>query len=237
MLKDIRKSVFLRYICMKKQIKKIADFFAFTRSERRGIVALLGILGFFMTGIQVIPLCYSKPPELAIFEDLPERKELHKAQTASPQSPTNNTLSKPKSFKSAREKKVFTVQANACDTLDLQQIRGIGSAFSKRIVKYRDQLGGFVRKEQLLEVWGMDSVKYAQIEGAFIIDKQNIRKINLNTASINDLKRHPYLDYYQAKAIVQTRESQGFYTNVEDILKIALMDEETFGLICEYLEI
>ncbi len=232
---------------MKKLFQKFTDFFAFTKSERRGILALLGILGGLMIGIQIMPYCYAKP--VSDYSDIGANSSVEKnvgktvgAQNFVPQqtlrsNARNNTPQNSKKFQPIREKKPFTIHANTCDTLDLQQIRGIGSAFSKRIIKYRDQLGGFVRKEQLLEVWGIDSAKYAQIEGAFIIDKKNIRKINLNTVTINDLKKHPYLDYYQAKAIVQTRDSQGLYKSIDDILKIALIDKETFELICEYLEI
>ncbi|MDR2907420.1 MAG: helix-hairpin-helix domain-containing protein [Bacteroidales bacterium] len=228
---------------MKKLLQKFTDYFAFSKGERRGIVALLGILGCLMIGIQILPHGYVKPiPNYADVGDNPTA-ESHNyaslqsysgnhAQQERPQKPPQQS-----GYRPPREKKPFTVQANICDTFDLQEIRGVGPAFARRIFKYRNLLGGFIHKEQLKEVWGIDSAKYAQIEAAFIIDKQNIRKINLNTATINDLKTHPYLDYYQAKAIVQTRDTQGLYQSIEDILKIALIDQETFDLIREYLEI
>lgn len=226
---------------IKKRFAEVMDFFAFTRSERRGIIVLLGIFVFFVIGIQVIPYCYPNPSKIKLLDDSQDPFSSHKASEYTPRNahphkrPADTAT--PKSYRPFREKKAFTVQANICDTLDLQEIRGIGSVFSKRIIKYRDLLGGFVRKEQLLEVWGIDSAKYVQIEKAFIIDQQHVRKINLNTATINDLKNHPYLDYYQAKAIVQTRDKQGLYKDISDILKIALVDSETFDLIKDYLEL
>jgi len=242
---------------MKKTFTTFTNFFAFTKGERRGIVALLGILTSLMMGIQIVSFG-AKHNDLEFSdENLVQSSSSFSGNnrsnvgdsaytetwhaTSQQGQPHFDRLSdrspqQPR-FQQSRERKPFTVQANTCDTLDLQQIRGIGSTTSHRIIKYREQLGGFVRKEQLLEVWGIDSTRYEQIKDAFIIDKQNIRKLNINTISIRELQRHPYLDYYQAKAIVQTRDSQGPYENISDILKIALIDQETFNLIKDYLEL
>ncbi|MDR0436738.1 MAG: helix-hairpin-helix domain-containing protein [Bacteroidales bacterium] len=233
---------------MKKLFTSFTNFFGFSKSERRGIVALLSILVVLMMGIQMMPY-YSKSHNLSITDEISEshRSNIDNdtsvgaqnlAPLHSPQLSQHSSQQNPqRSFQPVRGKKPFTVQANTCDTLDLQQIRGIGSTISKRIIRYREQLGGFVRKEQLLEVWGIDSARYAQIEAAFIIDKKNIRKLNINTATIRELQNHPYLDYYQAKAIVQTRDKQGLYETITDILKLALIDRETFDLIKDYLEL
>jgi DNA uptake protein ComE-like DNA-binding protein len=235
-----------------KLFTTFANIFGFNKSERRGIVALLGILACLMIGIQILSHGYSKPFDPPITEDISSNNSFNNpsqigdsTESTSTLTDNNNNAQQGQSQVSSqqfqqtniRERKPFTVQANTCDTLDLQQIRGIGSAFSKRIISYRERLGGFVRKEQLLEVWGIDSAKFVQIEAAFIIDKNNVRKLNINTATIRDLQNHPYLDYYQAKEIVQTRDKQGFYENVSDILKLSLMDRETFELIRDYLEL
>jgi len=234
---------------MKKTFTSFANFFGFNKSERRGIVALLGILTFLMMGIQVMSYG-TKRNDLDFSDEFlvqsptdfrsnsgDSTRSAHagsydNSQQGRPQGSPQQ--SSPPNFQ-VRERRPFTVQANTCDTLDLQQIRGIGSATSHRIINYRERLGGFVRKEQLLEVWGIDAERYAQIESAFIIDKENIRKLNINTIAIRDLQRHPYLDYYQAKSIVQTRDKQGLYENISDILKLALIDQETFDLIKDYL--
>ncbi|MCL2028238.1 MAG: helix-hairpin-helix domain-containing protein [Bacteroidales bacterium] len=228
-------------------MKKLFIFFAFTKGERRGIVSLLGILSFLMMGIQVMPY-YSKQETLEFSDEIlvgAETASTSVTATAERSADTEvletsgNARTQPNSpprFQE-RERKIFTVQANTCDTLDLQQIRGVGSKTSHNIINYRERLGGFVRKEQLLEVWGIDSNRYEQIQAAFVIDKKNIRKLNINTIEIRDLQRHPYLDYYQAKAIVQTRDTQGLYTHISDILKLSLIDQNTFDLIKDYLEI
>lgn len=127
------------------------------------------------------------------------------------------------------------VELNTADTLDLQQLYNIGPTFSRRIVRYRTLLGGFVNKGQLLEVYGMDSARYSDILPYIIIDTAAVSKIDINTATIDQLKRHPYLDYYQAKAIVRLRESQGLYQNIGDLLNVALIDQQTFSKIAPYI--
>ncbi|MDR2512047.1 MAG: helix-hairpin-helix domain-containing protein [Bacteroidales bacterium] len=137
----------------------------------------------------------------------------------------------------ASTRKIFTVDANIADTLDLQEIRGIGSVLAKRIVNYRNLLGGFVAKEQLLEVWGIDSIKYTAVKDAFVLKTVKIAKIKLNTIDIQTLKKHPYMDYYLAKAIVQDREKNGLFEKIEDILRIEMIDNQTFAKIKPYLSI
>ena len=132
-------------------------------------------------------------------------------------------------------KTVFTVNLNEADTLDLKELRGIGSAFSKRIVAYRTRLGGFYDKNQLLEVYGFSEELLMQIENSLIIDTAMVRKINLNTASIDEMKKHPYLDYYKAKAIATYREKVKPFDNIEEILLANLIYEETFNKIKPYL--
>lgn len=127
------------------------------------------------------------------------------------------------------------VELNTADTLDLQQLYNIGPTFSRRIVRYRTLLGGFVNKGQLLEVYGMDTARYADILPYITIDTAAVSKIDINTATIDQLKRHPYLDYYQAKAIVRLRESQGLYQNIGDLLNVALIDQQTFSKIAPYI--
>jgi competence ComEA-like helix-hairpin-helix protein len=127
------------------------------------------------------------------------------------------------------------VELNTADTSDLKELRGIGSGYAKRIVKYRQQLGGFYKPEQLLEVYGFTQELYEKVAPNIIIDGDELRKININTATLDQLKRHPYLDYYQAKAIVNYREKYGKFASVDDLLKTNLIYQETFDKIKPYL--
>lgn len=124
---------------------------------------------------------------------------------------------------------------NTSDSLTLQRLRGIGPVLSSRIVRYRESLGGFVSKEQLREVYGLTDSTYDGIAPHLVEDSVPVRQIDINTATIAQLRRHPYLDYYQAKAIVQLREQQGPYSSVEDVQRVPLIEPETYNKIRPYL--
>lgn len=134
-------------------------------------------------------------------------------------------------------KPIFIVEINSADTNDLQEVKGIGPAFARRIAKYRDLLGGFINKEQLLEVFGMDTARYNQIQTSFTINPEAIQKININKASIQDLKKHPYFDYYTAKSIVMYRTKNGDYKSVNDIKKANLIYDDFYNKISPYLTV
>jgi competence ComEA-like helix-hairpin-helix protein len=135
------------------------------------------------------------------------------------------------------QKRQFIAALKTPDTTDLKELKGIGSGFARRITAYRERLGGFVRKEQLKEVWGIDSILYALVAPQVTIDAENIRKININTATIDILKKHPYLDYYLAKEIVKYREKYGIFATTDDLQKVNLIDKETYRRIKPYLTV
>ncbi len=134
-------------------------------------------------------------------------------------------------------KPLFVVEINTADTNDLQEVKGIGPAFARRIANYRDKLGGFVKIEQLREVFGMDSAKYEQIQASFTINPLDIQKININKASIQDLKKHPYFDYYLAKSVVMYRNKNGDYHSVSDIKKANLIYDDFYDRVSPYLTV
>lgn len=120
---------------------------------------------------------------------------------------------------------IVLVELNQADSALLETVRGIGPAFASRIIRYKTRLGGFYKKEQLLEVYGMDSVKYAGLKDQVKVNENDILKININTATFDELKPHPYLTYKQMNAIIQYRKQHGAYTNAADLEKIAILDK------------
>lgn len=154
----------------------------------------------------------------------------------SPPSETSSAAPASSSFyQTQHPKKSLSFELNTADSLDLVQLYNIGPVIARRILKYRSLLGGYVRKEQLREVYGIDSARYNDIAPHLTVDPSRITPIDINTADIDRLKRHPYLDYYQAKAIIRLREEKGAYAGVRDILNIPIIDSETFTRIEPYL--
>lgn len=120
----------------------------------------------------------------------------------------------------AKISKGESVEINIADTTALKTIPGIGSYFAKQIVRYRNLLGGFITKEQLCEIEGFPEEALSYID----IDKENIKKIQVNRLSLSQLRRHPYINYYQARAITDYRRLHG---EIKDIREMKLLKEFT----------
>jgi len=127
------------------------------------------------------------------------------------------------------------IEINTADSARLTMIRGIGPAFARRIVHYRERIGGFYNKEQLKEVYGIDKEKYDQIETGIAVDGKHIIKVNINTATFNELKRFPYLSYKQMDAIVAYRDEHGNYNALNDLKNIAILNDGILRKIGPYL--
>ena len=95
--------------------------------------------------------------------------------------------------------------SNRADTAELKKIPGIGSGIARLIVNYRQRLGGFYQIEQLQEI----HLNYRQLQAWFTVTPSEIRRINLNRVGIERLRHHPYINFYQAKALVEYRKKKG----------------------------
>lgn len=112
------------------------------------------------------------------------------------------------------------VDLNRADTTELKKIPGIGSGIARLISNYRRQLGGFYRVEQLGEI-GLD---HRQLAAWFRIDTTALQRLDVNRTGIERLRRHPYLNFYQAKAIVEYRRKHG---PLKSLKPLALYEEFT----------
>lgn len=140
-------------------------------------------------------------------------------------------------YKKDDSKKTVVVELNTADQEMLESIPGIGSFYAKNILKYRQQLGGFHKKEQLLEVWKMDVEKYSTIEKYVEIDVTLIKMIELNSITIEELKNHPYIDWSIANSIIKMRNQKGTFKSVQEIKESVLIDKELFEKLKPYLSL
>lgn len=220
-------------------MKDWRDLFYFSKSERRALT----LLSFLILGAWLL-LWVTEPEEEAV----PLTVVAQKFQTDSvpklkSQDTVRNiprTVSKPRSSYSEKRRfqKPFTssskrpgsqkfpvgtqVELNQADSLTLQKVPGIGPVFSRRIIKYRDLLGGFYAVHQLAEVYGIDADKYAALEPWFTVDTTLIRPLAVNQADYRTLIRHPYLNKQQTKILLRFIERKGKLQGWEEL---RLLDE------------
>lgn len=112
------------------------------------------------------------------------------------------------------------IELNSADTTALKKIPGIGSYYARQIIRYKEQLGGFASLSQLKEIKGLPE----NIERWFTISGPVFRKIKINRLSTDQLRKHPYLNFYQSKIITEHRRKYG---PIKDIKALSLYEEFT----------
>lgn len=129
------------------------------------------------------------------------------------------------------------LELNTIDSLELISINGIGPFYASQIINYRNKLGGFYKREQLMEIWKMKEETYQILMESLIIDTSTLQKIHLNTVSFEKLKNHPYLSYSQANSIVKMRTQLGRFDSIISIKKSKLINDDTFLRVRPYLSL
>lgn len=128
-----------------------------------------------------------------------------------------------------------TVEINTADSATLTRIHGIGPAFARRIITFRKKLGGFLSKEQLKDVYGMDADKYKEISPEITVIPARIQLTDINKVDFEQLRQFPYISYKQANAIIQYRAQHGNYQSLQDMSNIAILDEGILRKIAPYI--
>lgn len=142
-----------------------------------------------------------------------------------------------KSQKVIEKRTPVHIEINTADTSSLKKLRGVGSYFAKKIVEYRERLGGFYSEKQLLEVWNFNPEVLLYPENIIISDTNQLKKLPLNTVSKENLAKHPYLTWKQANSIVNLRNQHGKYRKIEDVKNSILITDSLYQKIYPYLSL
>lgn len=228
---------------MKNNRKRInRGLIVMNKGERIAVITLLVIIAILLAFSVFRPALHFSDKDMVAFHNLDslialqEKAESEKKdkpysfpESSSNFASTNKTpKSIPKSAPSKSEppkkgsttptpKKIPILELNATDSVALVALPQIGEVMASRIQRYRDRLGGYVCYEQLYEVKGMDSARFATVRPYLLLDISNIRKLEVNRDEFKTLLRHPYLEYEQVKAIVNYRERKGLIRNWEQL--------------------
>ena len=127
------------------------------------------------------------------------------------------------------------IDINQSDAEDWQKIKGIGPAYAKRIIRFREALGGFTSTDQVAQTYKLPDSTFQQIQ-PFLKASPIYRKLEINKADAEVLKSHPYINWKQARAVVNYRLQHGNFEQIEDLKKVKILSSELVEKLEPYLE-
>jgi len=155
---------------------------------------------------------------------------------------TSHLVEPPTGQKPESEKEIFSndpkyamVNINTADTSAFIALPGIGNKLALRIVNFRDKLGGFYSIGQIGETYGLPDSVFRKIKPFLKLETNNIKKFNINTATKDEMRSHPYIKWNLANAIVEYRNQHGNFSSLEDLKNISLVTTDVFDKIKFYL--
>ena len=129
-----------------------------------------------------------------------------------------------------------SIEINTADTFAFTSLPGIGSKLALRIVTFREKLGGFYSIDQIGDTYGLADSTFQKIKQFLKLDNPSVKKINVNTATVDEMKVHPYIKYSIANPIVAYRNKHGSFSNLEDIKKVMAITDEVYKKVAPYLK-
>lgn len=228
---------------------KIRDHFGFSKAETNGVLILLLLIIIFLTLPQVLKWYYrtkytiNHDQDIALLDStlaLLEKQRI--TQKSLPNQSDRHSTPPSQGSNNKREshfpKKIQAFDINTADTSQLQQLQGIGTVLSARIIKYRDKLGGFVSKAQYQEVYGLAPLTIESLtKHTYIVPGYQPKQVNINTDDFKTLLAHPYLTYEQVQSIMRHRARHGELKAVKDLLALRILEEATFEKVKPYLTV
>lgn len=186
-----------------------SSLFSYGRPEQRGIVLIVVVAAAALLFVALRP---ARRPDAAWLADADRHNDslrtawLEQQRARYPRfDTTRNSTARPY----ADPKPAVYIELNGADSARLTSVRGIGPAIARSLVRTRTRLGGFARKSQLREAWGVTEENFDLLASQFFIDTARIQKINLNFAPPSTLRSHPYFTGSMVERILEGRERFG----------------------------
>ncbi|MFZ9848396.1 MAG: ComEA family DNA-binding protein [Flavobacteriales bacterium] len=215
--------------------------FLFSSSERRGLYLLLLLSALFIVGKYFFFPAQSVSLEKAValqkkdtvFPKIYPKKEWKVYEKKKYTSNFSSDYTTPKSVYS--KPKIEPIELNSATAEQLVLLNGIGESYASRIIKYREILGGYVAKEQLLQVYGLGSALYDKIKNDVLVNSALVKKYNINTDSEEELAKCRRIGFKRAKVLVNYRKQHGDFSSVKDLLKTRVFSDSLLYLIEPYI--
>jgi len=226
--------------------KVLREFFLLQRGEQRAMI-MMSVLFILLLGFRM--LLAALPPSAGGDSEAFEREARHimaEFQRLDSLKAVEDSLVNVRQTKYVRlgHRRSYavrtppeTIALNCIDSAGLLPLPGVGPVFAGRIISYRSLLGGYVAKDQLLEVYGMDSLRYLPLIPLLSLDTSSVRKLKLNQASFRELLRHPYMEYEDVLALVQYRDRVGNISTLGEIEANSILSPSVFLKAKAYFEV
>ncbi|MDF1694619.1 MAG: helix-hairpin-helix domain-containing protein [Saprospiraceae bacterium] len=142
-----------------------------------------------------------------------------------------------RNFTKKPEVALASIHLNRADTTTLMTLKGIGPVYAKRIVKFRNSLGGFFSIDQIGEVWGISDSLFQAIRPYLSVDPNLFSKKNINEMDKTALVKHPYIDWKKAKILVKYRKMHGPFKSIDEIKKMHGIEPSFADTLAFYFEV
>lgn len=214
-------------------------YFGFTNKESKGFVLVIPMLILLM--LTSVFIRKNKQNQAAAYHQkyqliLDSLQTSGVALLSSPDLPFNPMDTLPHKSRLSEADHLNKIYFSEADSSTLQIVPGIGPALAGRIIKYQVNLGGFYQAGQLNEVYGINAETARAIWDFFDFDVHIFRKIAINHADVNELAKHPYISYSQAKVLVAYRAQHGAFHAEDDLLKIRIFKADWIRKVSPYLD-
>ena len=215
--------------------------FLFSSSERRGLYLLLLLSALFIVGkyffFPVESVSLESPAVIkkqdTVHQYAYPKKEWKVYEKKKYEARYSNNYSTPKA--NYTKPKINSIELNSATQEQLVLLNGIGESYASRILKYREIIGGYVSKQQLLQVYGLDSVLYQKIKDDVLVNSSLVKKYNINTDTEEDLAKFRRIGYKRAKVLVNYRNQHGKFSSIKDLLKTRVFSDSLLYLIEPYI--
>ncbi|MGE5425430.1 MAG: helix-hairpin-helix domain-containing protein [Syntrophothermus sp.] len=227
---------------------QIKDYFTFNRTEQRGLFVLITLLIVIVTTTQLLSHNLENKtynPASSEKEILEFEKMIARADSLQETAYRNKEKKYGGRYFSVKwdtarklfKKDNFIIELNGADTFELQRLSGIGPGFARRIVKYRERLGGFISVDQVKEVFGMDEERFEMIREHLVVNPDSVHPIDINQVTFKDLLKHPYFPFGITKPIMIYRKDHKIIKSTDELRNISGINDSVFKKIIPYVKV
>lgn len=155
------------------------------------------------------------------------------------QATVETTIKTPHSYETtnATAKAISIIDINSAGSEELISLPGIGYTLATRILNFREKLGGFYSINQVKETYGLPDSTFQKIQPWLTANALAIRKININTATLDGLKQHPYIRWNLANALIKYREQHGAFSTLQQLQQLGAWNIEVYNKVLPYLQL